>query len=202
MHLRTYHSATLQFRIANSFTLGPFVLLNFCFCSEDSDLHGRDAYPAPSKPKSSEQPREGYVKDRVYYPGDGEIVNTYFDAESPGLLYRIIRGDIWCFYNSSQKYATYIQFTFARSSSHIEPLGETKLSNDENGDIVAEAHCLPDQKIPFIFGSAEMLSNKIKSLPLRSRSVNENGSESMEWILEVESGGGVCDAQPERRISF
>eukprot|EP00796_Vickermania_ingenoplastis_P011723 gene11723-8068_t len=117
----------------------------------------------------------------IYRPSDDEEVTTYFEACSPGLLYRIIKGDTWSFYNASRVYEMHIQFTFAGSSA-IEALGETKTSTDENNDIVAEAVCYPNEMIQYIRGSADMLTSKIKALPLSEGFLQRKAAENGQYI--------------------
>lgn len=103
---------------------------------------------------------------RGFYKAEpGEEVTTYFESCYPGLLYRIVKGNTWSFYNASRVYEMDINFTFT-PNSEITPLGKTKMSTDENGDLVTQAVCYPNELIEYLCGSVDMITSKIRALPL------------------------------------
>lgn len=187
---------------------------------EQQNRGGRQPNSTPPPPANFDEFDENTVEplpqptadfqNGVYHPSDDEEITTYFEACSPGLLYRIIKGNTWSFYNASRVYEMHIQFTFSASSA-IEALGETKISHDENGDIVADAVCYPNQMIQYIRGSMDMLTSKIKALPLSEeflqRKAAENGQIINSEMQEMQIPPDVSDEEAlrqcvERNVMF
>lgn len=120
----------------------------------------------------------------LYHGKPDEEIMMYFETCSPGLLYRIIKGTEWRFFNASRVYEMHVQFKF--SASHdVESLQETELSKDEEGNTVAFTVVYPNVMTYFANAPEAMVTSKIKALPLSEPFLQKKAAEYFE-ITEPE----------------
>ncbi|RNE98360.1 calpain [Trypanosoma rangeli] len=92
-----------------------------------------------------------------------EDITPCFDN---GLLYRIVKDDVWAFYNDTRNYEMHVEFAFSRSSL-IRALGSTKVKQVKKGaGYVAVAVVYPTETVMYVKGSIISFKSKIKALPL------------------------------------
>lgn len=115
----------------------------------------------------------------LYHSKPGEEIMMYFETCSPGLLYRIIKGNEWRFYNASRVYEMHVQFKFS-PSHEVEALGETQLSKDEEGNTVADTVVYPNVMTYFANAPEAMVTSKIKALPLSEPFLQRKAAEYFE----------------------
>lgn len=120
----------------------------------------------------------------LYHAQPGEEIMMYFETQSPGLLYRIINGRHWRFYNASRVYEMHVQFKYSPSHT-VDALGCTQLSKDEEGNTVADAVIYPNEMTDFVNASEAMVNSKIKALPLSEPFLQRKAAEYYE-ITEPE----------------
>ncbi|KAH9601191.1 Peptidase C2 [Trypanosoma melophagium] len=119
----------------------------------------------------------------------GKEVTPCFDN---GLLYRIVKDDVWAFYNDTRNYEMHVGFTFAKGST-VRPLDTTTITRmDDTEEILAETVVYPGDTVKYIRGSIAGFKSKINALPLseeylqaKAQKYNEAIEEELRNVKEI-----------------
>lgn len=95
---------------------------------------------------------------------EGEVNNCF---KEPGLLYRIVdkKTKTWAFYNDSLSFEIHVLCTFGKLTK-IKALENTKLSENEDGELVAEVVVNPCETERFVSGFINGFTMKFRAAPL------------------------------------
>nr|CCC89352.1 putative calpain [Trypanosoma congolense IL3000] len=140
---------------------------------------------------------QGAERDSKYKCGQpmvtGDEVKPCFDN---GLLYRIVKGDTWAFYNDTRVYEMCVSFTFGKDSV-LRALGNTVVTTQEDGTIVAEASVYPCETVMFVKGRFTGFQSKIKAQPLSDDALKGKAKQYEKYIMEelarVKALAGNCE---------
>ncbi|TPP45461.1 Calpain cysteine protease family protein [Leishmania donovani] len=111
---------------------------------------------------------EGNEDASVFKHGEpdckGEIMSCF---DEPNLLYRIIdpKAKTWSFYNDSLQYEMHVQFIFGKHSK-LQPLENTTLRQNEEGQYVMEVVVYPTETEMFLQGTVNGFTSKLRAVPL------------------------------------
>lgn len=94
--------------------------------------------------------------------GFGEQVTACFDE---GLLFRIVRDDVWAFYNATKTHEMHITFTFGKESE-LEGLGRSQIYRNTDGTWMVSTVCFPREQVPFIKGVPRGYQSSLRAKPL------------------------------------
>ncbi|CAJ16294.1 calpain, putative; cysteine peptidase, Clan CA, family C2, putative [Trypanosoma brucei brucei TREU927] len=125
-----------------------------------------------------------WQRDSTYKCGypmiTGDEVKPCFEK---GLLYRIVKGDTWAFYNDTRTYEMCVSFTFGRDST-VRGMGNTVITNLEGGEILAEASIYPCETAIFVRGRFSGFRSKIKAQPLSDEILKAKVKQYDKYIQE------------------
>lgn len=113
-------------------------------------------------PVDAERPNK---VDSIYKNGGPKAEGEAFPCFKAGLLYRIVNGDTWHFYNDTTEYEMHITWRFGPEST-VEPLGETKMDRDEKNWIVMSLVVYPAETKEFMTGSYNGYKSAFSAKPL------------------------------------
>ncbi|KAK7197736.1 cysteine peptidase, Clan CA, family C2 [Novymonas esmeraldas] len=128
----------------------------------------------------------------------GEIMSCF---DEPNLLYRIIdpKEKTWAFYNDSLNYEMHVQFTFGKHSK-VQPLENTTMRQNEEGQYVTEVIVYPTETEMFIHGNPNGFTSMLHAVPLTDeyhnarRGITEDqASNEMAAIQQVTSSDNAED---------
>jgi hypothetical protein len=117
-----------------------------------------------------------------------------FPCFEKGLLWRIVKDDLWAFYNDTQEYEMYVQFRFGPEST-LTALGSTAITVDSDGWHVAKVIVYPGDTEHFFKGTYNGYKSSIAAKPLsqeyRNRvnaAANEVVSRQLESVKRLACG--------------
>ncbi|CBZ26687.1 calpain-like cysteine peptidase [Leishmania mexicana MHOM/GT/2001/U1103] len=119
-------------------------------------------------PVYEDEGEEGNEDASVFKHGEpdfkGEIMSCF---DEPNLLYRIIdpKTKTWAFYNDSLQYEMHVQFIFGKHSK-LQPLENTTLRQNEEGQYVMEVVVYPTETEMFSQGTVNGFTSKLRAVPL------------------------------------
>ncbi|ORC88963.1 calpain cysteine peptidase [Trypanosoma theileri] len=128
----------------------------------------------------------------------GEEVIPCFDN---GLLYRIVKDDVWAFYNDTRTYEMHVGFTFNKGST-VRPLGNTKVTNlDGTEEYLAELVVYPGETVKYVRGSFTGFKSKINALPLSEEylktKAEQYGQRIEEELVRVREMSDDCTTEDD-----
>lgn len=111
-----------------------------------------------------------------------------------GLLYRIIKGDTWAFFNDTRVYEMHIGLVFDKASM-LQALGDTKMNQlDETGEYSLETIVYPGETAMYAKGIFAGFKSKIHAFPLSEEYLKKKVNHYNKLISpELERVGSFAD---------
>ena len=139
-----------------------------------------EAHPAPSAPAQAAPSKFKNGSPKI--TGGQEIA-----CFQNGLLWRIVKDDLWAFYNDTQEYEMYVQFRFGPDSV-ITALGTTVITEEQDGWHTAKAIIYPGETDSFVKGKYNGYKSSIAAKPLSQEYRNRiNAAANAVVTRELES---------------